>query len=54
MTDKIFNLQVELAVDDDRGRKQDRKLLEHILGISTRINPNCYNVCLAFFYLVVR
>jgi len=31
MTDQIFNLQVKLLADDDRGRTQDRKLIEELL-----------------------
>ncbi len=31
MTDKVFNLQVKLVADNDRARKQDKKLLEHLL-----------------------
>ena len=32
MTDQIFNLQVKLLADDDRGRTQDRKLVEQLLS----------------------
>lgn len=31
MTDKVFNLQVKLVADDDRGRKSDKLLLEHLI-----------------------
>lgn len=30
MTDTVFNLQVKLVADDDR--KQDRKLIEQLVG----------------------
>ena len=32
MTDTIFNLQVKLVADDDRGRKQDKRLIEELVG----------------------
>ncbi|MGC1133758.1 MAG: hypothetical protein WA941_13110 [Nitrososphaeraceae archaeon] len=31
MTDTIFNLQIKLVADDDRGRKQDKKLIEQLV-----------------------
>ena len=34
--DKIFNLQVELVADDDRGRRSDKLLLEHLIGIALK------------------
>jgi hypothetical protein len=32
MTDTIFSLQVRLIADDDRGQKQNRKLIEELLA----------------------
>jgi hypothetical protein len=32
MTDTIFNLQVSLVADDDRGRKQNKMLIEELVG----------------------
>lgn len=36
MIDTIFNLQVRLVADDDRGRKEDKKLIEQLLGEALR------------------
>jgi hypothetical protein len=32
LTDQIFNLQVRLVADDDRGQKQNKKLIEDLVG----------------------
>jgi hypothetical protein len=32
MTDTVFNLQVKLVADDDRGQKQNRRLIEELLA----------------------
>lgn len=32
MADTIFSLQVRLVADNDRGRKQDKKLIEELLA----------------------
>src|ERR671919_1264930 len=34
--DKIFNLQVESVADDDRVRRSDKLLLEHLIGIALK------------------
>lgn len=36
MTDKVFNLQVKLVADDDRSRREDKHLLEHLLGTAIK------------------
>jgi hypothetical protein len=32
MTDKVFNLQVKLVADDDRGQEQNKKVIEDLVG----------------------
>jgi hypothetical protein len=42
MTDTIFNLQVRLVADDDRGEKQNRKLIEELLAKALKqVLPEC-------------
>jgi hypothetical protein len=36
MCDTVFNLQVKLVADDDRARKQNKRLIEELVGKALR------------------